>query len=128
MLINLQTCNLLIDRPNSGIKAWFVLVIGSDEYNNPYTESLPGKGYPGKRVLLRYDGWKGLLVVVVGWQCFRWRGSVPMWKGLTLEGEIVGNPSVSSNPTLDRNEKVEQYIKVKDPLTHCLKVLGKEWC
>jgi len=36
-----------------------------------------------------------------------WRGSVPMWlKGLTLEGEIVRNPSVSLSPTLDRNEKV----------------------
>ncbi|KOM47883.1 hypothetical protein LR48_Vigan07g158700 [Vigna angularis] len=32
------------------------------------------------------------------------------------------------SPTLDRNEKVEQYRKVKDPLTHCLKFLGKEWC
>ncbi|KOM37939.1 hypothetical protein LR48_Vigan03g132100 [Vigna angularis] len=69
--------------------------------------------------------WKGLLVVVVGWECFHWRGSVPMWKGLTLEGEIVGNPTVSLSPTLDRNEKIEQYIKVKDPLTHCLKVLEK---
>ncbi|KOM38532.1 hypothetical protein LR48_Vigan03g191400 [Vigna angularis] len=47
-----------------------------------------------------------------------------MWKGLTLEEEIVGNPSVSPSPTLDRNEKVEHYIKMKDPLTHCLKVLG----
>ncbi|WVZ17457.1 hypothetical protein V8G54_010439 [Vigna mungo] len=33
------------------------------------------------------------------------RGSVPMWKGLTLEGEIVGNASASPSPTLDRNEK-----------------------
>jgi len=43
------------------------------------------------------------------------KGSVPMWlKGLTLEGEIVRNPSVSLSPTLARNEKVELY-KNKDP-------------
>jgi len=43
-----------------------------------------------------------------------WRGSVPMWlKGLTLEGEIVKNPSVSLRPTLTRNEKVEHYIRIK---------------
>jgi len=48
------------------------------------------------------------------WECFRWRESVPMWlKGLTLEGEIVRNPSVSLNLTLTRNEKVEHYIKIK---------------
>ena len=41
-------------------------------------------------------------------------GSVPMWlKGLTLEGEIVGNPSVSLSPTMGRNEKVEHYIRIK---------------
>ena len=41
-------------------------------------------------------------------------GSVPMWlKGLTLEGEIVRNPSVSLSPTLTKNEKVEHYIKIK---------------
>jgi len=45
---------------------------------------------------------------------FRWRGSVPMWlKGLTLEGEMVRNPSVSLSPTLTRNEKVEHYIRIK---------------
>ncbi|KOM41359.1 hypothetical protein LR48_Vigan04g155700 [Vigna angularis] len=57
---------------------WFVLMTGSDEYNDPYTKSLPGKGYSGKKVSLRYGGWKGLLVVVVSWECFRWRGSIPM--------------------------------------------------
>ena len=37
-----------------------------------------------------------------------------MWlKGLTLEGEIVRNPSVSLSPTLTRNEKVEHYIRIK---------------
>jgi len=37
-----------------------------------------------------------------------------MWlKGLTLEGEIVRNPSVSISPTLTRNEKVEYYIRIK---------------
>jgi len=42
------------------------------------------------------------------------RGSVPMWlKGLTLEGEIVRNPSVILSPTLARNEKVEHYIRIK---------------
>ncbi|KOM34941.1 hypothetical protein LR48_Vigan02g109100 [Vigna angularis] len=45
-----------------------------------------------------------------------------------LRVRFVGNPSVSPSPTLDRNEKVEHYIKVKDPLTYCLKVLGREWC
>jgi len=46
--------------------------------------------------------------------CFRWRGNVPMWlKGLTLEGEIVRNPSVSLSPTLTRIEKVEHYIRIK---------------
>jgi len=49
-----------------------------------------------------------------GWECFRWRGSVPMWlKGLTLEGEIVRNPSVILSLTLARNEKVEHYIRIK---------------
>jgi len=37
-----------------------------------------------------------------------------MWlKGLTLEGEIVRNTSVSLSPTLTRNEKVEHYIRIK---------------
>jgi len=37
-----------------------------------------------------------------------------MWlKGLTLEGKIVRNPSVSLSPTLTRNEKVEHYIRIK---------------
>jgi len=37
-----------------------------------------------------------------------------MWlKGLNLEREIVRNPSVSLNPTLARNEKVEHYIRIK---------------
>ena len=41
-------------------------------------------------------------------------GSVPMWlKGLTLEEEIVRNPSVSLSPTLTRIEKVEHYIRIK---------------
>ena len=41
-------------------------------------------------------------------------GSVPMWlKGLTLEGEIVRNPSVSLSPTLTRIEKVEHHIRIK---------------
>jgi len=34
-------------------------------------------------------------------------------KGLTLEGEIVRNPSVSLSPTFARNEKVEHYIRIK---------------
>ena len=49
-----------------------------------------------------------------GWRCFRWRGSVPMWlKGLTLDREIVRNPSVILSTTLVRNEKVEHYIRIK---------------
>ena len=37
-----------------------------------------------------------------------------MWlKGLTLEGEIVRNPSVILSPTLARNEKVEHFIRIK---------------
>ena len=34
-------------------------------------------------------------------------------KGLTLEGEIVRNPSVNLSPTLVRNEKVKHYIRIK---------------
>jgi len=30
---------------------------------------------------------------------------------LSLEGEIVRNPSVSLSPTLNKNKKVKQYIK-----------------
>ena len=34
-----------------------------------------------------------------------------MWlKGLTLEGEVVRNPSVNLSPTLARNEKVDHQI------------------
>ena len=36
-----------------------------------------------------------------------------MWKGLTLEGEIVRNPNVSLSPILSRNEKVEHHIRKK---------------
>jgi len=37
-----------------------------------------------------------------------------MWlKGLTLEEEIVRNPSMSLSPTLARDEKVEHYIRIK---------------
>jgi len=47
-----------------------------------------------------------------------------MWlKGLTLEGEIVRNPSVSLSLTLTKNEKVEHYIRIK---THKLIAL-KFW-
>ena len=42
-----------------------------------------------------------------------WRGSVLWLKGLTLEGEIVKNPSVSLSPTLTRIEKVEHHIRIK---------------
>jgi len=49
-----------------------------------------------------------------GWESFHRRRSVPMWlKGLTLEGEIVRNPSVSLNLTLAINERVEHYIRIK---------------
>jgi len=41
------------------------------------------------------------------------RGSVPMWKGLSLEGEIVRYPSVTLSSTLSRNEKVGQHIRKK---------------
>jgi len=34
-------------------------------------------------------------------------------EGLSLEGEIVRYSSVSLSSTLDRNEKVEQYIRKK---------------
>jgi len=49
-----------------------------------------------------------------GWAASAGGGSVPMWlKGLTLEGEIVKNPSVSLSPTLTRIEKVEHHIRIK---------------
>jgi len=35
------------------------------------------------------------------------------WKGLTLEGQIVGNPRLSLSPTLGKNEKVEHHIRTK---------------
>jgi len=71
----------------------------------------------GKGVPLRKERWyrKWQKRSTHGWKCFRWRGSVPMWlKGLTLEGNIVRNSSVSLSPTLDRNEKVKHYIRIKD--------------
>ena len=34
-------------------------------------------------------------------------------KGLTLEGEMVGNPSVGLSPTLSKNEEVEHHIRIK---------------
>lgn len=34
-----------------------------------------------------------------------------MWKGFTLEREIVGKPNVILIPTLDKNEKVEHHIR-----------------
>lgn len=40
---------------------------------------------------------------------------------------MVGNLGLSQSPTFDRNKKVEHYIKMKDPLTHCFKVLGKDY-
>jgi len=33
--------------------------------------------------------------------------------GLSLEGEIFRNPSVSLSPILNKNEKVKQYIRKK---------------
>jgi len=35
------------------------------------------------------------------------------WKGLTLEGKIVGNPRMSLSAILGRNEKVEHHIRMK---------------
>ena len=36
-----------------------------------------------------------------------------IWWGLSLEREIVRNPSASLSPTLSKNEKVKQYIRKK---------------
>jgi len=85
----------------------------------PSIESLPGKGprlgFQVKRVPLRITAVQKRAEKEYSWLgSFRWRGSVPMWlKRLTLEGEIVRNPSVSLSPTLTRNEKVEHYIRIK---------------
>jgi len=70
---------------------------------------------PGKRVPLRRTAIQKMAEKEYSWLgSFRWRGSVPMWlKGLTLEGEIVKNPSVSLSPTLTRIKKVEHYIRIK---------------
>jgi len=38
-----------------------------------------------------------------------------IWWGLSLEGEIVRNPSASLSPTLNKNEKVKQIYKKEDP-------------
>lgn len=40
----------------------------------------------------------------------------------------IENLNVSLNPTLDRNEKVEYYIKIKDQLIYYLKIFYKEQC
>jgi len=48
------------------------------------------------------------------------RGRSVNVKGLTLEREIVGYPSVSLSSTLSKNEKVEHHIRMK---THKLTVL-----
>lgn len=47
--------------------------------------------------------------------------SLPMWKRLTLEGKIVENQSVSPSLTLDKNEILEHYINVKDPIIYCFR-------
>lgn len=41
---------------------------------------------------------------------------------------FVRNPSVGINLILDRNEKVEYYIKIKDQLIYYLKIFYKEQC
>jgi len=62
----------------------------------------------GKRVLLRRTTVQKRVT-----RGFHYRGSVPIWKELTLEGEIVENSSMSLSPTLGGNEKVKHYIKMK---------------
>ena len=65
---------------------------------------------PGKRAPLRWTAIReGVLVWLEMRECFRWRGSVPMW----LKGLTVRNPSVILSLTLARNEKVEHYIRIK---------------
>jgi len=44
-----------------------------------------------------------------------------MWKGFSLEGEIVRYPSVSLSPTLNRNGKVEQHIRKKTHKSNSLR-------
>jgi len=58
------------------------------------------------------------------------RENVPMWwKGLTLEGKSVTNPSVSLSPKLAKNEKVEHYIRIKTHKSIVLRFwMGWEWC
>jgi len=49
------------------------------------------------------------------------RGSVPIWKGLSLEGEIVRHLSVSLGPILSGNEIVEKHIRKKTHKTNTLR-------
>jgi len=70
--------------------------IGSDECSMVLVSKVFLTRVSGKRVPLRRTAIQKRSTC--GWGCFRWRGSVPMWlKGLTLEGEIVRNPSVSKS-------------------------------
>jgi len=42
-------------------------------------------------------------------------------EGLSFEGEIMKNPSVSVNLTLSRNDKVEQHIRKKTHKSNALR-------
>jgi len=46
---------------------------------------------------------------------------INMEEGISLEEEIVRYSSVILSPTLDRNEKVEQYIRKKTHKTNALR-------
>jgi len=79
-----------------------------------FLTKVPSKCVPLRRTTVQKNS-------TCGWECFRWRENIPMWlKGLTLEEEIIRNPSVSLSLTLARNEKVEHCIRIK---THKLIVL-----
>lgn len=62
----------------------------------------------GQTNVLCYDEWRYKNKYL--WLTWRISSNV---KGLTLEGEILLNSSVSISPTKSRNEKVEQHIRIK---------------
>jgi len=84
-----------LDFPNKWYQRADGLRLGRVQFD-PYIESLPNGAF--RQAFVRYS-------------CLRW--SVPMWKGLSLEREIVRYSSVSLSLILSRNEIVEQHIRKK---------------
>ena len=94
--------------PTSGIRA-NGLRLGQIQFD-PCIESLHGGGFQAN--VSHISVWTAVQVGSL-WGTRVWGGSVPMWKGLSLEGKIVRYTSVSLSFTFSRSEKVEQHIRKK---------------